>query len=125
MNWMNYSHCVYLCRVCPSQRHTNEMYLRVCMLASLDPLVVPQPPGDKRTLFVGTRHDNYTIPTIRRERHNLALSLKLTKKAFVEFQTEVLMLTSLAPYSLGHTGSPAEIPRFPVVTDGTLSLPLT
>ena len=57
------------------------------MRVSLDPLVVPQNPGDKRTLFVRIRHNNYTTPTCttRCEQHKLVLSLKLITKTFIEF----------------------------------------
>ena len=47
----------------------------------------PQNPGDKRTLFVRIRHNNYTTPTCttRCEQHKLVLSLKLITKTFIEF----------------------------------------
>ena len=60
------------------------------MRVSLDLLVVPQNPGDKRALFVGIRQkqlhetDNTTCTT-QCEQHDLALLLKFTTKIFVEF----------------------------------------
>ena len=56
----------------------------MCIHVSLDPLVVPQNPGNKRTLFVCIRHDSYAT-SITRRKHNLALSLKFTTKTCVEF----------------------------------------
>ena len=60
------------------------------MRVSLDLLVVPQNPGDKRTLFVRIRqkqlHDtDNTTCTTQCEQHDLALLLTFTTKIFVEF----------------------------------------
>ena len=75
--------------MCMSLPTTHELNVVACVHACMSgPFgCTPQNPGDKRTLFVRIRHNNYTTPTCTTqcEQHNLALSLKFITKTFIEF----------------------------------------